>query len=476
MQSLRNRTQTLPPFFDAAVIIGLTVILTLVVVFATRSTVEDAPEFDYSKVGVHLLLDDGRNNWDPELWESHLSYAARIVGSRGFVVQIIREDDLDVARWQNFMDLADAHGLTPIIRLATTWDEENGYWSAPDDDFEASAAQWADFLSALDWHSDQKYIAVLNEPNNGHEWGGTPDATAYAQLFAAYADAFHAQIDGAIVMNAALDLYAPDTNGEPLDEEAGISFVSAPRFMEEMIAAVPDIFVKVDVWNSHSYPVGFNEPPRIQSLHFDAVNGAEAIEFEDIPELTYNRGINGYEWELWMLDHLGVTSLPRVIITETGWRHSAASPSALDAGDDYPNPYQAARYFEQLLTGHPSGNYDPILADNRVIGVIFFALDGVPSEWGHSNLLIMGADGTVIGTLPTFDLLERLQEEHGGEVVDITVEATAEVTVEATAEATAESTAEPTLEVTAEMTMEVTAEVTVEVTTEATAEATSESE
>lgn len=464
MQRLRERD--LPPFWDAGLIILLTGILTLLLILATRSSVGDAPEFDYSKVGVHLLLDDGRNHWDPALWDAHLAYAEQIVGERGFVVQIIRADDMDVARWQNFMDLADAHGLTPIIRLATTWDEDNGYWTVPEGDVLASASQWVDFLNALDWHSDQKYIVVLNEPNNGVEWGGVPDATAYAQLFATYADAFHDEIDGAVVMNAALDLYAPDTNGEAFNENNAFQYVSAPRFMDAMIAAVPDVFQKVDVWSSHSYPINFNAPPGRQALHFDALNGAEGVDIEAVPELTYNRGINGYEWELWMLENYGVTPLPQVIITETGWRTSAGSTTSLDAGEDYPTPQLAAELMANALTGHPSGNYDPILADQRVIGVIFFALDGVPSEWGHSNLLVMSADGNVLGTYPTFDLLARYKAEHPVPESEITPEV----------EATTEALQEATMEATSEVTQEATSEASMEMTDEATAEATSEGE
>ncbi len=403
LQQIQNRN--LPRGWDILAVIALTLIITVLVAFGTRSTIDDAPEFDHSKIGVHLLLDDGRNTWDPSLWSAHLDFAAQAVGERGFVVQVVTQDNMDVDHWQQFMDLAGEHNLTPILRLATTFDTEAGVWTAPNSNHEMLASEWADFLNGLDWHGDQKYIIVLNEPNNGHEWGGTPDPVAYANLLATFADTFHADVEGALVLNGALDLYAPDTGSTPLDEDDGISFISAPRFMDEMVAAVPDIFERIDVWNSHSYPVGFSEPPRTQSLHFDAVNDAEEIEFEDLPELTYNRGINGYEWELWKLEEYGLDPMPLVMITETGWRHSAGRSDSADAGDDYPTPQLAATFLENALSGHPSGNYDPLLADDRILGVIVFALNGIPSEWSHTNLLIMTDDGEVLGTYPTFDVL-----------------------------------------------------------------------
>ena len=84
-----------------------------------------------NKLGIHLLLDDGRNQWPTELWPEHLDYARQAVGEWGFVVQLIRQDDFDAVKWQQFMDWCAERQMTPIIRLATKWSRSAAPRSRP---------------------------------------------------------------------------------------------------------------------------------------------------------------------------------------------------------------------------------------------------------------------------------------------------------------------------------------------------------
>ncbi|MCA9958616.1 MAG: hypothetical protein KC443_06265, partial [Anaerolineales bacterium] len=140
-----------------------------------------------NKMGIHLLLDDGRNHWPPAIWPEHLAYARELVGDWGYVTQLVRLDDLDSDKWQLFMDLcADLH-LTPILRLATTYDQTAGWWLAPPPDDNNSsythvARQYAQFVAALRWPTTAHYVIVGNEPNHGDEWGERPFPAQYARF------------------------------------------------------------------------------------------------------------------------------------------------------------------------------------------------------------------------------------------------------------------------------------------------------
>ena len=113
-----------------------------------------------NKLGIHLLLDDGRNVWPPDVWSAHLEYARQAVGEWGYVTELVRLDDLDPARWQVLMDLcADLH-LTPILRLATTYDREMGSWTTPQPDQDGSyrfVSVWNDRVEiSFDDYSGQR--------------------------------------------------------------------------------------------------------------------------------------------------------------------------------------------------------------------------------------------------------------------------------------------------------------------------------
>lgn len=378
---------------------------------------EPLPPPDYGKVGVHLLLDDGRNNWPLAIWRDHMAYAAQIVPPGGYVVQVVRSDDLNPARWQSFMDLCAEFDLTPVIRLATTFDFDNRWWNPPvpdaDGRYFSLANQYAGFINALTWPTERKHIIIHNEPNNGHEWGGQPDPAAYAALLVDTADVLRQRVPGVVMLNGAFDLYAPDTNGQPFPG-SNVAMMAAPRFMDAMIAAEPTVFDQIDIWASHPYPLGaFIAPPWESAYRFDAMNGA-TLPDEAPPDGVHNRGVNAYEWELWKLAQYGLDPLP-VLITETGWRHSGGDAESLDFGEGYPSPELMAEYLDMAMVGNDDGRYPdapksgwtPWLRDERVIGVALFALNGIPAEWSHTNLLAIDADGRILGTHAPFDLLRE---------------------------------------------------------------------
>ena len=173
-----------------------------------------------NKLGVHLLLDDGRDAWPVDVWPAHVAYARQAAGEWGYVTQLVWMDDLDPAHWQLFMDLCAEHHLTPIVRLATVYDRKADWWVEPprdsDGTYRTIASRYADFIAALRWPTDVHYVVVGNEPNHGVEWGGRPDPAAYARFLIDVANALHAADANAHVLNAGFDPYAgPALPGKP---------------------------------------------------------------------------------------------------------------------------------------------------------------------------------------------------------------------------------------------------------------------
>jgi hypothetical protein len=380
------------------------------------------PTASTNKLGVHLLLDDGRGHWPMTLWADHMLWARRAVGPWGFAVQLVRSEDLDPARWQYFMDLCGALELTPVVRLATVFDRALGMWTAPvrdaDGSYRTAAAQYAEFVAALRWPVDAHYVIVGNEPNHGNEWGGRPDPAGYARFLADVAAALRAADPQVKVLNAGLDHYAPHTGSLPF-APGGAYFMDAETFMDEMARAVPGVFGLIDIWASHPYPMGpFTEPPWAQTFGRDLINDARNLAQLTPPSGIFNRGVNGYEWELIKLESYGVRGLP-VLITETGWRKAETTdPSASDNGRPLPDAATVADYLDLTLRGnrgrfpnYPETGWTPWLDDPRVMGAAFFALDGRPIEWGHTNWLMVDATGTVQGTYAMLDLLRSIAGE-----------------------------------------------------------------
>ena len=348
-----------------------------------------------NKRGVHLLLADTYADWPQSTWREHLQYARDAVGEGGLVVQLIRLDDLEVDRWQLFMDLCAELGLTPMIRLATTPDPTIDGWNAPPQDrnggYRSVAQQYAQFLTELQWPTDEHFVIVGNEPNHGNEWGGVPNPSEYARFLIDVADALHQSDPHAIVLNAGLDTFSPHSNGQPIG--GGPPMIDAESFLDGMIAAQPHFFTYLDAWASHPYPLGaFIEPPENQQFQVDYLNGATNSNAIVPPDGVFNRGVNGYTWELFKLASYGVEELP-VFITETGWRHSEGGWISAEI---------AAQHLQDALCKQTDA-FQAWQYDERVVAVVPFAFDGDPDRWSHSNWLLFNADKEIIGVTPLFE-------------------------------------------------------------------------
>jgi hypothetical protein len=367
------------------------------------------------------MLEDLKNHWPQQIWSQHMAYARDLVGDWGFVVVLIRLDDLDPDKWQFFFDEAKRRHLTPIVRFATFYDNDHQWWAAPIRDAEGGgyftvAEQYRDFLDHIRWPTTPHYVIIGNEPNRGDEWQNDPNGEAYAHFLGDVSRRLRENDPSIVILNGALDLYAPNTNGKPFSD--GYKYVDADTFINQMAKWDKDIFKKIQVWNSHAYPMGpFNEAPFRQAMKFDYINGAQSSRATAWPANLANRGINSYYWELHKIAELGASTLP-VMVSETGWRHIETTAAARDNDHATLSAQQVADYFELAfvgnkdgrLSGYPQTGWTPWEDDPRVIGVIPFTLDGYPADWGHSNWLMLDDHGLVQGVYPQY---KRMQELRG---------------------------------------------------------------
>jgi hypothetical protein len=174
-----------------------------------------------------------------------------------------------------------------------------------------------------------------------------------------------------------------------------------------MRRAEPSFASFVDGWASHAYPLGpFSAPPGEQSFKIDLLNGAENPDHLAPAPGVFNRGVNGYAFELQKLASYGAAPLP-VWITETGWRHRESPVDSRDRYGAVLTEQEVAARMLQALVG-PGAGFTPWLDDPRVHAVIFFGFDGDPRHWGHSSWLEMSAEGRVLGRYAPFDVLRAL--------------------------------------------------------------------
>ncbi len=361
---------------------------------------------------MHLLLDDGGVRFDEEVWEEHIVWAARLTGRGGYAVQLVRSNDLRPASWQRMVDLLAREDVIPIIRLATYKDTQNDWWAAPVPDpdglsYRSEADRYRRFFDAIDWPSDTVLVTVANEINRPDEWGGAPNPAAYARFLRDVTDALRRVSSvKVVVLNGALDAYAPSAS-------FGTTFsIDSELFMEGMVAEVPDIFERLDGWASHAYPLGpFGEHPGRQVFKVDDVR-PNATPRRQPPAGLANRGVNGYEWELWKLQQLGLTRELPVYITESGWRH-VASQAASSRDRDFAT-VEDDRFSELVELAFdgprqgPAEGWTPWNHDPRVRAVALFALAGRPDLWGHTNLLLVDMLGRVQGAYPFAEALARV--------------------------------------------------------------------
>jgi hypothetical protein len=241
-----------------------------------------------NKIGIHILN------------EADIEEAANLVNSSGgdwgYVTLVIRDDERDINRWNNFFQQLKNNHLIPIVRIATH--AESGAWVRPQKE---EAHKWSAFLNNLNWPTENRYVIIFNEPNHAKEWGGGVDPENYAKTLNNYIKVLNLTNPDFFILPAGLDLAAP----------TGKNAINAYTFMQLMNKAVPGIFSKLDGWTSHSYPnPGFSGSP------YD--NGKMSV--------------RGFEWELKVLSgEFGVEKRLPVFITETGWAKSSKLSSSLVA-------------------------------------------------------------------------------------------------------------------------------------------------
>ena len=277
-----------------------------------------------NKFGIHIL--------DP----GELQQAAELVNSNGgnwgFITIVIRDDDRDFKKWQNFFDQCRQLHLIPLVRLATH--NENETWVAPKKE---EISSWVNFLVNLNWPIKNRYIIVFNEPNHTKEWGRKIDPPHYAQILDEFISQFKKANPNFQVLPAGFDLAAPNSK----------TTKDALAFWQEMNKEVPGIFEKIDGWASHSYP-----------------NHG----FLGKPQDSGRTSIRGYQWELTVLkSQFGVKKELPVFITETGWPHQKTQNSNVKTKNFY-RPELVAEYIEAAYK-------NVWLPDKRVVAVTPFTLN-----------------------------------------------------------------------------------------------------
>lgn len=228
-----------------------------------------------NRFGIHILFPEEIDN------------AAKLInssgGNWGYVTIPIQSVDRNIEKWQKFLDDCKDLHVIPIIRLATF--PLGPVWTKPST---FDSLDWANFLNSLSWPIKNRYIIVYNEVNRAQEWGNELRPDEYASILADTYDALKRINEDFFVLNAGLDAAAPN-NHELMNEY---------EYLTAMNDSYPDIFRKIDGWNSHSYP-----------------NPA----FSNHPYSYSSMGIRAYQHELTFIqNNFGVYGLP-VFITETGW-------------------------------------------------------------------------------------------------------------------------------------------------------------
>ncbi len=253
--------------------------------------------------GIHIL-DPGEADQAAELVNSN-------GGDWGWVTIVLRDNDMDPEKWQNFFNQCRRKHLVPIVRLATHI--EGNHWVKPT---HLTIQQMAQFLNSLNWPTKKRYVTVFNEPNHAKEWGGEIAPQEYAVILDQTITVFKAADPNFQILNGGLDLAADN----------GPKTQNAFNFLQEMYRTQPQVFQRLDGWASHSYPnPGF------------------------VGQVT-DRGkfsLRGYIWELYVLrTYFGLHRDLPIFITETGWPHQERSDNQPAKEEFYPAAEVAERMRE----------------------------------------------------------------------------------------------------------------------------------
>ena len=277
-----------------------------------------------NKYGIHL------ND------ENDLEDAARLVNSSdgdwGYVTFVIREDEMNVARWQRAFDKMYELHLIPLVRIATK-QADNGWAQAE----VANIEKWAEFLDSLSWVIKNRYIIVGNEPNHATEWNGEIGPEEYSDYLVEFSRALKLRSSSFYVLPAGFDASAP-SDARHMDEE---------KYIRRMVKHQPLLFNYIDGWTSHSYP-----NPGFVGLVRDKGRGS----------------IRTFEWELELLESLGLEKELPVFITETGWAHETDDTNGLST---------------QKVSENFKFAFSEVWSDNRVVAITPFILNYPGEPFGR---------------------------------------------------------------------------------------------
>lgn len=286
--------------------------------------IEESQEIKISKLGIHVLnkeeLSDVKKLFsDSDKWH--------------YMTVILTLDDLKKPQeWQTFFEEAKNNKIIPIVRLATRYNPQKDAWEKPT---KKDVVDQINFLSTLDWYTDNRYLIIYNETNHAKEWGGVVNPEEYAETLAfatAWAKTEPVEYQ---VLPAAMDLAAPNGN----------KTMEAFTYLKRMQASDPEVFAQIDVWNSHSYP----NP-----------------DFTGRPQDVAKNSIRGFEHELAFIKTTTGRELT-VMITETGWRETAYTRPRLNA------------YYTYAMNN--------VWSDTRVLAVTPFILNGAPGPFSEFSFL-----------------------------------------------------------------------------------------
>ncbi len=278
-------------------------------------------------LGVHILH------------PAEISDAAKLIknefntDSWSYVTLPLSLNDLDKHHeWQTAFNYAKEKKINPLIRFVTRFDPDKNAWAIPT---RGEIMSYFTFLNQLDWPDEKRYLIIFNEPNHFSEWGGVSDPASYAEILSFTADWAHTENENYRVLPAAMDLAAPN----------GSTTTEAFTYLNAMFAAQPDVFTKIDYWNSHSYPnPAFSAPAN----------------------RTGQNSLRGFTYELaWLAEKTNLT--PKVFITETGWTENTRTKRHLFNYYAYANEH--------------------IWSDERIMAVTPFILKGDPGPFTHFSLI-----------------------------------------------------------------------------------------
>jgi len=259
----------------------LIVILTMLTLFTPFSgemhAIENPLAKDNNFIGIHILF--------PE----EIGDASTLVngngGEWGYVIIPIRTVDMDLVRWQKFMNEAKEKKVIPIVRIATEPSyKDTSTWRIP---HKFDAVDYANFLNSLTWPTKNKYVVLYNEVNRFDEWGGSaPDPIKYADTVERASKIFKERDEDFYVILGGLD------NGAPNDGRHMNNFT----FLQQIADYKPEIFNMIDGFSSHSYPnPAFAQPPSNNKM-----------------------GVATYRFEYNLINKYTNVKKP-AFITETGW-------------------------------------------------------------------------------------------------------------------------------------------------------------